>query len=162
MRENSLKNFLILIISLFSIANAGEINLDSLATDAKKSNKTVLIFLHQPNCGYCSRMINESIKNISIKKRLQKKFVLVDINIADEGIVKYKNFKGSKLEFARILDADFYPSSIFLDEKGKIAYPLIGYRDRAKFLLALQYIESKSYKEMSLETFKDTLEFNKD
>ncbi len=156
-----MKNF-ILIVALSILVNATNINLDTLSAKAKKNNKGVLIFLHQPDCGFCDRMISQSIQNSNVLSQIKKDFIFVNIDIADKGEVKYKNFKGNKHDFAKKIDLDFYPSIIFINGNGEIVYKEIGYRTKQKFLNTLQYVATQSYKKITLATFTTKLDFNSD
>ena len=150
------------MVGLSVFGNATAIDINQLASVAKKSKRTILVFLHQPNCGFCSEMIAKTIKDISVQSQIKKDFIFVDIDIADGKKVKYKNFKGSKEDFAKKTESNFYPSTVFIDSNGKIVYKLIGYKTKKSFLDVLSYIQSKSYKKMNLATYQNSLDFNND
>ncbi|MCX6077565.1 MAG: thioredoxin fold domain-containing protein [Campylobacterales bacterium] len=144
----------ILLVFIFSIISAEDIKVDTLFSEAEKSHKHVLIFLHKPNCGYCERMIDFTLQNERIAFKIKKDFVFVDINIADTGKVSFKNFEGSRRDFAKYLGYDFYPSTIFMNNKKEIVYSQPGYQDEDKYFKILSYIDSHSYQEMGIEEFK--------
>jgi thioredoxin-related protein len=94
-------------------------------------------------------------------KAIEKDFILLDINRDDDEKVSYQGFNGTNSEFMKALGIDFYPSIIFIDgSNDKIIYGISGYRDTEKLMIILDYINSKSYKKMNLEEFKDELFFN--
>lgn len=144
----------ILLVFVFSISYAENIKIDTIFSEAKKSHKHVLIFLHKPNCGYCERMIDFTLENEKVSLKIKKDFIFVDINIADAGKVSFKNFKGSKRDFAKFLGYDFYPSTIFISGNKEVVYSQPGYQDEDKYLKILSYVGSYSYEEMSIEEFK--------
>lgn len=144
----------IILVSIFGIVPADNIKIDAIFSEAKKSHKHVLIFLHKPNCGYCERMIDFTLENEKVASKIKKDFIFVDVNIADVGEVSFKNFKGSRRDFAKFLGYDFYPSTIFINSNKEIVYSQPGYQDEYKYFKLLNYIDSHSYKEMGMEDFK--------
>lgn len=144
----------ILLVFIFSTIGAENIKIDKIFSEAEISHKHVLIFLHKPNCGYCERMIDFTLKNERVTLKIKNNFIFVDINIADTGEVSFNNFKGSKRDFAKYLGYDFYPSTIFINSKKEIVYSQPGYQDEDKYFKILSYIDSHSYEEMGIEEFK--------
>ncbi len=144
----------ILLVLIFTISSANDIKIDTIFGEAKKSHKHVLIFLHKPNCGYCERMIDFTLESEKVDLKIKKDFIFVDINIADAGKVSFKNFKGSRRDFAKFLGYDFYPSTIFMNKDKEIVYSQPGYQDESKYFKILSYISSHSYEEMGIEEFK--------
>ncbi|MFA6137239.1 MAG: thioredoxin fold domain-containing protein [Sulfurimonas sp.] len=144
----------ILLVFIFTISSANDIKIDTIFGEAKKSHKHVLIFLHKPNCGYCERMIDFTLESEKVNLKIKKDFIFVDINIADTGKVSFKNFKGSRRDFAKFLGYDFYPTTIFMNKDKEIVYSQPGYQDESKYFKILSYISSHSYEEMGIEEFK--------
>lgn len=168
MKKSNIKLFKIIFISLFLIVFAYakehkpiDINLEILSTQAKVESKHTLLFFHMNHCPYCKKMEKFTLNNKDIKKEIEKSFLFVDININDDDNVKYKNFFDSKLQFSKYLAISFYPTVIFINEENTIVYILKGYRIKNKFNTVLNFIKSKSYLDMSLEDYKNNLEFNK-
>ena len=145
---------IVFIATLISLLSASNINIDNIAKGAEKSNKHILIFLHKPHCGFCERMIKQTLKDEWISEKIKKDFIFVDVDISKTGDVTYKNFKGSKREFAKFLGYDFYPTTIFIDNKNEVIYVQPGYQDEMNFLDILEYIDSNLYEDMSIEDFK--------
>jgi thioredoxin-related protein len=151
---------LLLTILILSISlNAIEINVNKLIKDAKIQNKQVLVFFHMTYCPYCQKMLKENFENKNFLKQFNKHFVYLDINIDDEDLLIFNDFKGTQEEFAEVYDVNFYPTIIFLDES-KISYTVKGYRNVEKFDKILKYIHTKSYATMDLPTFIDELEMS--
>ncbi|MFA6196072.1 MAG: thioredoxin fold domain-containing protein [Sulfurimonas sp.] len=149
---------MIKVFILFTFISIGifadNIKIDSVFSEAKKSHKYVLIFLHKPNCGYCERMLDFTLENKKVALKIKKNFIFVDINIADMGEVSFKDFKGSRRDFAKFLGYDFYPSTIFMNSDKEVVYSQPGYQDENKYFKILSYIDSHSYAEMGIEEFK--------
>ena len=149
-----MKKLLILLLVFVSFATAQDVDLDRLVSQAKEENKHILVYFHQPYCGYCRRMKKNTLNNSAVKAKIKKDFIYVDINIRDEGTVVLKDFKGSKREFARYLDYDAYPSVVFIDNKGEMIYAQAGYQNEEYFLKILGFVSSTSYEDMGIEEFK--------
>ncbi len=161
LKMNRVVIFLFVFILSFPLFGLDvDFNIDKISSDANKTKKHIMLFLHKDNCGYCERMsFNLDDKNIT--KAIKKDFILLDINRDDDEKVSYQGFNGTNSEFMKALGIDFYPSIIFIDgSNDKIIYGISGYRDTEKLMIILDYINSKSYKKMNLEEFKDELFFN--
>jgi len=151
---------LIFILPVASFSVEIDFDIDREVRDANISNKYIALFIHKDNCGYCERM-ELLLDKDDILKIINKDFVLLDIDRDEDEIVSYQGFKGKNREFIKALDIDFFPTLVFIDTKeDKIIHWELGYRNRAKLLMVLNYISSKSYKTKSLEDFKDEKFFN--
>ena len=129
------------------MAFASDVNLDQLIFEAKKTNKHILVFLHITGCDYCMRMQEFTFDDDGVLAAIKKDFIFVDINVKDEGVVIYDNFKVSKLKFAKESGYPMYPTCLFYDKNGELVYDAVGYKDENKFLKILKYVSSNSYDE---------------
>ena len=151
-----MKKILISVLALLSFANASNIDFNALSLQAKKENKHILVFFHSPGCGFCTRMQRNTLNTDAVKTKIKNNFIYVDINIDDYGVVLYKDFRGSRGNFARYLDYDVYPSVVFIDGKNEMIYAQAGYQDRETFSKILSYINARAYEDMGIEEFKET------
>lgn len=156
----NLIKLLTLILLLHVTTYAELINVDNIVAQAKKENKQVLLFFHMVRCGACKEMIKTSIEDADIRKQIDRDFLYVDMNINSKDEVVYKNFKGTVHRFAKSLDINLYPSTIFIDGNSEVKYHLVGYRDKDKFSTVIEYVSTKSYKSMDLEAFINEKDFN--
>ena len=156
--KNSMKIFITILFIFTTLLSAENIDIDKLVKVAKKTDKHLFVFLHKPYCGFCKRMIKDSLEDEWCKAKIDEKFIFVDIDIRDKGYVKYKNFKGTKHEFAKHLGYDFYPTSIFLDKNNEVIYVQPGYQNEMNLLDILEFVSTNSYKEMDIEDFKYKVE----
>ena len=83
-----------------------------------------------------------------VEEAIKKDFLFVDINVRDEGLVSFDNFKVSKLKFAKEIGYAMYPSCLFFDKNGELVYDEVGYRDEHQFLETLQLVSSKAYNDV--------------
>ncbi len=140
-----IKKLILTLLTVISISFANDINLDLLVIEAKKTNKHILVYLHTNGCPYCNKMEEFTFDDDVVNTAIEKDFIFVDINVKDEGFISFKDFKGSKLEFAKLIDFDMYPSSLFFNQDGELVYDEVGYRDEDKFLEILQLVNTKAY-----------------
>ncbi len=151
-----LKLFILLVIFISGV-KANDIKIDKISEKTVRQDKHVMIFFHMTYCPYCKKMIKKTFKAKNISKQLKKYFTFIDINKSDAGTVYYKDFIGSKKDFAKSLDVHIYPTIIFLDNN-QIAHKVVGYRNKNKFVEILKYITTKSYRKMDFESFLVELE----
>jgi len=142
------------LIVISSVSGANAINIDELLSTAKESNKHLFVFLHKPTCSYCENMLLFTLPEDEIAEKIRENFIFVDIDIADTGEVLFDDFKGSKQDFAKYVGFNFYPSSLFIDKSKEVVYGVAGYKDEDAFLKILRYVETRSYKESSIDDFK--------
>jgi len=143
-----MKRFILSILAVISMAVANDINLDQVVIEAKKANKHILVYLHITGCDYCVRMQEFTLDDDMVKAAIKKDFIFVDMNVRDDGLVQYDNFKVSKIKFAKEVGYPIYPSCLFFDQNGELVYDGVGYRDENKFLKELKLVSSKSYNDV--------------
>jgi len=134
-----------MLISVISITFANDVNLDQLVVEAKKTNKHILVYLHITGCDYCLNMEEFTFDDEMVIAAIKKDFIFVDMNVRDDGVVIYDNFKVGKLKFAKKIGYPMYPSCLFFDKNGELVYDAVGYRDEIKFLKILKIVSSKAY-----------------
>ena len=139
--------FLLLTVTSISFAS-NDIDLNQLVIEAKKTNKHILVFLHITGCNYCLKMEEFTFDDEKVEEAIKKDFLFVDINVRNEGLVSFDNFKVSKLKFAKEIGYAMYPSCLFFDKNGELVYDEVGYRDEHQFLETLQLVSSKAYNDV--------------
>ena len=143
-----IRRFFLIWLLLFALLDANDIDLDKVVNNAKISNKHVLIFLHITGCEYCEKMIEFTFDDEKVAAAIQKDFIFLDINVKDEGDINFGNFKGTKMAFAKYIDYNMYPSSVFFDAEGELVFAVMGYSDESKYLKTLKFVSSKTYNEI--------------
>ena len=153
-----IKAFLISLVLQLSL-HSKEININQIINSTKTSQKHLFVWLHKTDCGYCESMREFTLENEIIKSFIDKHFIFVHINVSENDSVIYKDFHGSGRNFAKRIDYDFYPTSLFFDNNAEIIYGEIGYRDNKitpnenRFFSILNFIKSKAYKSMDYEDY---------
>jgi len=140
---------------------AKEINIDKLVQNSNKSNKKVLLYLHRVGCAYCNSMEEFTLEDELVLEYMQSNYEIVHINVSYKDIFIYKGKKSGGHCLAKRIGYAFYPSSLFLDKNGDIAYPVVGYKNEYEFLVILQYFKEDYYKTMTLKEYKKKIGFTK-
>lgn len=133
------------------------IDFNQITKEIPTDKKSVIIFFHTEHCPYCQKMIKEQFDNPINRKKIEKDFYFIDINLDLNTKIIYKNFSGTALEFANLFDVKFYPTILFM-KNNIVVSSIKGYRNPNKFDLILKYISTGSYESMDLETFINELE----
>ncbi|MGB5986851.1 MAG: thioredoxin family protein [Desulfobacterales bacterium] len=107
----------------------------------KQENKKVFLTFYADWCSYCHKMDKESFRNPEIADYLRRHFISVKAN-SDRETQLAQDF------FVRGL-----PSSWFLSAKGEKIAGQPGYIPPKQLLQLLKFIQSDSYKDMSLKEF---------
>lgn len=151
---------LIFFLVLFSFADARDIDLDSALQKANKSQKHLFVFLHQTDCGYCESMRQFTFEDEVIKQFIKDKFVYEHINVKEQDVVTFQDFKGNGRDFAKHIGYNFYPTSLFFDKDGELAFVEVGYIDKkdipneTRFYEILKYVDLGLYKKMDFNVSK--------
>lgn len=157
MHKTIISLFLFIIVFNISLF-ARNIDIDAIVKNSVKNDKHLFVFLHRTDCGYCESMLMFTLDDDPVKELINKDFVYLNINISEDDVVKYKNFKGSGRDFAKNVGYNIYPSSLFVNTKSEIVHAVPGYQDKDQFLLVLKYVNSYAYKTMGFQSFKKKMD----
>jgi len=131
--------FIFLTLTLFS---QNIHNYEQTLNDAKKENKLIYILITSNSCKWCRKFERSTLENTLIRDRLDKEFITLHLSVEDDKIDK--KFKTSPV-----------PRHYFVDEKGKILYSALGYRDAVLFD---SFMDNAQYKYKKLKQNKDNNE----
>ena len=151
---------LLIVITLQLTLQARIINIDHIINIAKKNDKHLFVWLHKTDCGYCENMREFTLENEVIKEFIDKNFIFVHINVYEQDSVKYEDFRGNGLEFAKEIGYNFYPSSLFFADDGELVFAEVGFIDKdsfpneERFYKILNFIQSKSYENIDYAEYK--------
>jgi thioredoxin-related protein len=109
---------------------------------SKQEGKKMFLTFYADWCSYCHKMDKESFRNPEIADYLNRHFISVKANSDKEA-------KLSREFFVRGL-----PSNWFVDANGEKIAGQPGYIPPQQLLQLLRFIQSDSYKSMSLKEFK--------
>jgi thioredoxin-related protein len=151
------KTFVFLFLFIISFNGsllARNINIDAIIKNSVGKDKSLYIFLHRTDCGYCESMLTFTLDDEPIKELIKKDFIFLPINISEDDLITYGDFRGNGRAFAKYVGYNIYPSSLFLNTTNEIVYAVPGYQEKDQFLLILNYVHSGAYKKMSYQAFK--------
>lgn len=126
--------------------------------EASAQNKRVMLYFHQDGCPYCAKLVEESFNDPDIKPYMQRHFDSIMLNMwGDLEVVSVLGQTYTEKEFARVLNVQYTPTVIFLDEQGRPALRLNGYYPPEKFRHALRYVKQKLEKQLTFNQYIDSL-----
>jgi len=150
-----------LLYLLQSSLYATNVNLDTALQKAHTENKMLMLYLHRIGCSYCNSMNEFTLDDDKVIDFIEKNFLYTNINITTDHNVTFHNKTMEGIDFAKSIGYNFYPSVLFFNDQGEIAYASVGYKDEYDFLLILQYVQKGLYKTMTLNEYKKAIGFKK-
>ena len=110
-------------------------------TVGKQAGKKVFLYIYSNNCPYCDLMAQNTFSNSAVIEYLNQHFIAIKVNSDEEkGIARRYKIRGN-------------PTNIFIEEDFKTIGNLPGYVPPADMLNILKYIQTNSYKNMTLKAF---------
>lgn len=122
--------------------------------EARREGRHVMVFMHLDECPYCERMLRESFAGGESSDFMRKHFDVIGVNV--RGSVEVTWIDGAaytERELARKLGTVATPTLVFLDLDGNKVLQLNGYRDPRALRLALDYVQSRSYRSQPLAAY---------
>jgi len=159
MQKNLLQIFFSFVLLQTTLLSK-DIDIDAIVKDSYKSHKKVFLYLHRVGCGYCNSMEEFTLDDEFVKEYIEKNYEVIHINVSYKDRFTYMGEETGGHCLAKKIGYAFYPSTLFLDENGKIAYPVVGYKNEYEFLVILKYFKNNIYKNMSLTEYKQKIGFN--
>ncbi|MCC6196348.1 MAG: thioredoxin fold domain-containing protein [Burkholderiales bacterium] len=112
--------------------------------DAARDGKRVMIYFGQDGCPYCAKLMSVNFSQPSIVAKTRKAFVPVALNLwGDREVTWIDGRRMSEKELGPVLEVQFTPTLLFLDEKGKIVARLNGYWPPQRFEAVLDYVAGR-------------------
>lgn len=152
------KTILVLTL-LHSTLFSQVINIDKILKNSKKSSKNVILYFHRIGCSYCNSMQEFTLDDDEVKEYMDKNYKLIRINVSLKDTITYKGKVSGGICLAKRIGYNFYPSTLFLDDKENIKYASVGYKNESEFLVILKYIKGNFYKKLSLHEYMKKIGF---
>lgn len=127
---------------------------DDLQSAVEDGKRGLIVYFGQEYCPYCKAQLENNWGRRDIREYTQKYFDVVAINV--RGSRRLTDMDGNILtekEFASQQKANFTPTLLFYDRKGKIALRLAGYHRPYQFRAALEYVADGHYRKQSFRDF---------
>ncbi|MFQ6054945.1 MAG: thioredoxin family protein [Methanosarcinales archaeon] len=96
---------------------------------AQEQDKPILVYFWAQWCQYCEKLETETLPNEKVSKILKNDFVLVAIDLDEQG------------EVAQRYGVSYPPQELFLDKNGTIITRVPGYVDADRFLRELKEVK---------------------
>jgi thioredoxin-related protein len=126
--------------------------------DAARDGKRVMVYFGQDGCPYCKALMQVDFGTPDIVEKTRRHFVAIALNIRGDREVTWTDGRAmSEKALARALGVQYTPTLLFLDENGKVALRLNGYRPPASFRIALDYASRRA----PAESFTEYLDRHK-
>ena len=173
-----MKTFLISFTMLFTLnLTAQEINWISLeeALELQKTApKKIFIDAYTVWCGPCKMLDKNTFHNKDVVEYINKNYYAVKFNAQGNEEVTYKGKKysnpgydpakaktrNSNHQLSRVFGIRAFPTLVFLDEKGDLISPIVGYKDVPGLELYLKMFAQNDHKNM--KTQQDFDQYYKD
>lgn len=120
----------------------------------ENGHKHILIYFGRKDCPYCKVHLEKNWGDRGIVHYTQEHFDVIAIDVI--GLRPVADFNGkvykSEKQFAASKKANFTPSLLFYDRRGREVFRLSGYHPPFQFRAALEYVADKHYLQ---ESFRD-------
>lgn len=163
-----MKKTIVLILLLISISvniTAQEINwvtFEEAIELQKKEPRKIIMDAYTNWCGPCKILDKNTFHNADVVAYVNKNYYAVKFNAEGNSEVRFKdkvftnpeykpelaNRRNSPHEFSRYLRIQAYPTIVFLDEKGDLLAPIVGYKTPQQLELYLKLFENDDYKNL--------------
>lgn len=112
--------------------------------DAARDGKRVMIYFGQDGCPYCAKLMSTNFAQPSIVAKTRKHFVPVALNLwGDREVTWIDGRRMSEKDLGPVLEVQFTPTLLFLDENGKVVARLNGYWPPQRFEAVLDYVAGR-------------------
>ncbi len=124
------------------------------AEEAGDEGKHLILFFQTKGCPYCSKMLMESFEPEDKAEYIQAHFDVISLSTGGFRDVYFnEEVSVTEMELAEYLNVLATPAVIFLNSDNEQIARVNGYRAPERFKTILAYVESESYKNVSLQTY---------
>lgn len=116
---------------------------------SKAEHKKIIVFIHTDNCNWCVKMENATFNETHISSYLNEKYLPVKFNAQQKDPIifngkEYKFVKQGRSgyhELAAALTGGrlVYPTSVFLDQEGRVLQSIQGYQEHHVFEMIMTF-----------------------
>jgi thioredoxin-related protein len=130
------------------------LNFKEEADEARQAGRHILVFMDLNDCPYCARTLEENFHQGENKPYIQKHFDVISVNVrGDREVVWIDGATYSEQDLALKLKVFGTPTFVFIDPDGKMVLRLNGYRTPPTLRHALEYVNDKAYRDLSLSAY---------
>ena len=164
-----MKRILLLLIVFATVfTNAQEINwvtLEEAIEFQKGTPKKIMMDAYTSWCGPCKLLDRNTFRNPDVVKYVNDNYYAVKFNAEGNKSVIYKgktytnpnydasraNKRNTSHELSRHLGISGYPTLVFLDEKGELIAPIVGYKKPSELELYLKMFKTDEHKNLDTQ-----------
>ncbi len=122
--------------------------------EATDEDKHLMLFFQTKGCPYCAKMLTESFEPDNMATYIQEHFDVISLSTGGFRDVAFNDeVSYTEMELAEYLNVRATPAVIFLNSDNQQVARVNGYRAPERFKTILDYIQSKAYLSMSLQTY---------
>lgn len=144
------------IVFAFAGDNVSKIDWQTLQKGldlSKKEKKPLYVFIYSTYCGWCKKFKRSTLSDEKIIKQLSEGFVAAKLNTASNAKQEYDGEQSTERQLAAMFGIRGVPTSVFMDNDGKVIAKLPGYSPPETFANILRYISEGWYNDMSYQEF---------
>ncbi|PWH81616.1 thioredoxin family protein [Algibacter marinivivus] len=166
MRKTILLIFTLVFVSFN--ASAQKINwvtFDEAIALQKKNPKKIMVDVYTNWCGPCKMLDKNTFQNKDVANYVNANYYAVKFNGEGDEVVNYNgkkfsnpnynpalaNRRNSAHELSRYFQVRSYPTIMFLDEKGNLIFPLVGYKNVSQMELYLKMFNADEHKTLDTQ-----------
>ncbi|WP_186826920.1 thioredoxin family protein [Seonamhaeicola algicola] len=161
---------LILVLAVLTTLNisAQEINwltLEQAVELQKKTPKKIMMDVYTNWCGPCKMLDRNTFQNQQVANYVNEHYYAVKFNAEGNDQITFDgktfsnpnynpanaNRRNSPHELSRYFQIQAYPTIVFLDEEGKLIFPLKGYKTPPQLELYLKMFKADDHKQLDTQ-----------
>lgn len=161
--------FILLLVLLTSVSGVAQtinwVTLEEAIELQKKTPKKIMMDVYTNWCGPCKMLDRNTFHNKDVVDYVNKHYYAVKFNAEGNEAINYEgktftnpnynpelaNRRNSPHELSRYFQIQAYPTIVFLDEEGKLIFPLRGYQTPPQLELYLKMFKDDKHKEMDTQ-----------
>lgn len=126
------------------------------ASEAADAGRHLILFMEMEGCPYCHKMMEENFANAPYRDFIREHFDVIALNIRGSLQVQVtEELSLTEQEVADHFRVRFTPTLIFLDATNAPVLRINGYRNVEDFKLALDFVQERAYRQMTLNEFAE-------
>lgn len=127
-------------------------------TEAKKTNKKIMIDVYTDWCLWCKRLDRDVYGNDQVAAYLNRQYITIKLNAESNAEIQFNETSYTEASLAQAFGVTGYPAIIFFDSNGEPLDKLGGYVPADQFLPVIKYFGDDIYKTMSWNEFRQQTE----
>ncbi|APY10215.1 thioredoxin family protein [Seonamhaeicola sp. S2-3] len=161
--------FILLLVLLTSVSGIAQtinwVTLEEAIELQKKTPKKIMMDVYTNWCGPCKMLDRNTFHNKDVVDYVNQHYYAVKFNAEGNEEINYEgktftnpnynpelaNRRNSPHELSRYFQIQAYPTIVFLDEEGKLIFPLRGYQTPPQLELYLKMFKDDKHKEMDTQ-----------